>query len=483
MNRRSFLSLGAAAALSFNPDRLLAAGAGADWTLGFADLEGDLDLRDLRRVHGRPPLDLSGDLFRNGPGKFRRPGGSATHWFDGDGLVRRFRIRDGRASLAARFVDTPRRRTDTLANAVVTGGFGTRPGPDARIASPDDANSANISVQFAGDELWALWESGSPFAIDPETLATRGLKVLRSDLAGMPYLAHPRYEPDGRVWNLGLAGSRAIVWRLSPSGVVEAAQVVELPRASYIHDFSATERHLILVLQPWVQEQQGAPLTAGHSWKPELGTRIVVLEKADLSRRRVFETEPFFAFHMGDAWEDPDGTLRFDICVYPDASFAVEGGVRLLEGRPPPSPLKPELRLLTLGADGACRLERTGPVAEFPRTDGRFAGRPRTRTLFAGGGRGANPLFQSFGLQDWRSGATDSFDFGEGHIVEEAVFVPRRDSGGEMEGWILGVSLNLDARASELHVFDSRRISEGPVCTWRADVALPHSLHGQFRPR
>jgi carotenoid cleavage dioxygenase-like enzyme len=50
-----------------------------------------------------------------------------------------------------------------------------------------------------------------------------------------------------------------------------------------------------------------------------------------------------------------------------------------------------------------------------------------------------------------------------------------------MDGWILGVSLNLDARASELHVFDSRRISEGPVCTWRADVALPHSLHGQFR--
>ena len=481
MNRRSFLSLGAAAALSFNPDRLLAAGAGADWTLGFADLESDLDLRDLKRVYGRPPLDLSGDLFRNGPAKFRRPGGSATHWFDGDGLIRRFRIREGRASLAARFVDTPRRRTDTLANAVVTGGFGTRPGRDARIASPDDVNCANISVQFAGDELWALWESGSPFAIDPETLATRGLKVLRSDLAGMPYLAHPRYEPDGRVWNLGLAGSRAIVWRLSPSGVVEAAQVVELPLASYIHDFSATERHLILVLQPWVQERPGSPLTDGHSWKPELGTRIVVLEKADLSRRRVFETEPFFAFHMGDAWEDPDGTLHLDICVYPDASFAVEGGARLLEGLPLSSPLEPELRLLTLGADGACRLERTGLVAEFPRADGRFAGLPRARTLFAGGGRGANPLFQSLGLQDWKRGTTESFDFGERHIFEEAVFVPRRHSSAEMDGWILGVSLNLDARASELHVFDSRRISEGAVCTWRADVALPHSLHGQFR--
>jgi carotenoid cleavage dioxygenase-like enzyme len=50
-----------------------------------------------------------------------------------------------------------------------------------------------------------------------------------------------------------------------------------------------------------------------------------------------------------------------------------------------------------------------------------------------------------------------------------------------MEGWVLGVSVNLDARASELHVFDARRISDGPVCTWRADLALPISLHGQFR--
>jgi carotenoid cleavage dioxygenase-like enzyme len=66
--------------------------------------------------------------------------------------------------------------------------------------------------------------------------------------------------------------------------------------------------------------------------------------------------------------------------------------------------------------------------------------------------------------------------------VEEAVFTPRPDGVAEMDGWVLGVSVNLDARASELHVFDARRISDGPVCTWRADLALPISLHGQFRP-
>jgi len=44
MNRRSFLAAATAAtgALALNPDRLHAAGAIGDWTLGFADVEADI---------------------------------------------------------------------------------------------------------------------------------------------------------------------------------------------------------------------------------------------------------------------------------------------------------------------------------------------------------------------------------------------------------------------------------------------------------
>lgn len=482
MNRRNVLGLGVAtAAMSLNPDRLLAAATQGDWTLGFTDVEADIVPRDMTLIQGRPPTGLAGSLFRNGPARFRRPGGSASHWFDGDGLVRRFRLRNGRASLAARFVDTPRRRTDTAAGAVVTGGFGTPARPGTPIRSADDANCANISIQFAGDAVWALWEAGSPFEIDPETLETRGMKTLRPDLAGVPYLAHPRYQPDGTVWNLGLAGSRALVWRLTGTGEVEAADLIELPSASYVHDFTATERNLILVLQPWIQDRGGSPLTATYSWRPEQGTRALVLDKSDLTRSRIFEAEPFFVFHMGDAWEETDGTIRFDLCALPDPDFAVEGGVDLLAGRRPAAPLRPELRLVTLRPDGRCQVEGVGVIAEFPQTDARFAGRPRARTLFAGSGAGDNPLFQSLAVRDWTHDRVDRFDFGPRHLVEEAVFTPHGGPEGELDGWILSVSLNLDAQASELHVFDTRRLADGPVCTWRADVALPHSLHGKFR--
>ncbi len=45
---------------------------------------------------------------------------------------------------------------------------------------------------------------------------------------------------------------------------------------------------------------------------------------------------------------------------------------------------------------------------------------------------------------------------------------------------LIGTTLNLDAKATELHLFDARRIADGPVASWRSDVALPLSFHGSW---
>eukprot|EP01035_Chromulina_nebulosa_P036760 gene36760-49560_t len=209
---------------------------------------------------------LEGTLFRNGPGKFRRPGGSATHWFDGDGLMRSFSLSGGAVTLAARFADTPKRRTETELDAVVTPGFGTVGDSRARIGSNDDANAANTAVMVTGDKVWALWEGGSPLRMDAGTLATEQFVTLRDDLKGMPFQAHPRYAPDGTIWNVGTNGDQVIVWHLQASGALIDARVLRLPRASYLHDFTATERHLIFVLQPWVFDHAGMPFSTQFAW-------------------------------------------------------------------------------------------------------------------------------------------------------------------------------------------------------------------------
>lgn len=457
------------------------AGARAhDWTLAVADLEGDVPQQAMRLVHGRAPQGLAGTLYRNGPAKFRRPGGSSGHWFDGDGLMRRFRVEDGRATLAARFADTPKRRHETELDAVVTPGFSTPPDPRARLGSPDDANAANTAVMRVGDAVWALWEAGSPLAMDAETLATRDFVTLRPDLKGMPFQAHPRTDPNGDVWNIGLAGDRAIVWRLGVDGALKSAEVIRLPRASYLHDFTATTRHLIFVLQPWVFTAQRIPYAAGLEWRPEMGTQVLVVDKDDLSRRRVFELPAFSHFHLGDAWEDADGTIRFDTAASDDPRFGVEGAADLLRGVARPDIAPARLALITLRPDGRGELFDTGLAAEFPKADPRRSGLRRDLTVHVAGEDGGRPLPSGLAVRDWSSGRSDAFDFGDDHLVEEMVFAPKPGAGGERDAWLVGPSINLRNGVTELHVFEAARVADGPVATWRADVALPAGFHGTW---
>jgi carotenoid cleavage dioxygenase-like enzyme len=140
----------------------------------------------------------------------------------------------------------------------------------------------------------------------------------------------------------------------------------------------------------------------------------------------------------------------------------------------------PKLNLITLSPDGSAKLEPTDTVAEFPRTDPSVAGWPRAFTIHATGSDGGGPLFHGLATHSWRTGRADAFDFGPAHLVEEAVFVPRPDAGGELDGWLLAPSVNLAAKATELHVFDAQHVSAGPLCSWRAELALPVSLHGAF---
>lgn len=484
MNRRDILRgaalLGGASLLS--PEAVWAAAANAkagDWVLGLADVESDVAPTAMTRLHGRAPAELKGTLFRNGPAKFRRPGGSVGHWFDGDGMIRRFQIADGQARISARFVDTVKRRQDAAANAVITPGYGTAPGPGARLTGPDDANAANTSVLMAGGELWALWEGGSPTVLDPVTLETRGFKTLRPDLKAMPFLAHPRLQPDGTIWNLGLGGGRAIVWQLAPDGALRKAEVIKLPRRSYMHDFTATRRHLVILLQPWVQERLTMPVAAAMSWKPELGTQVLVIDKDDLSQQRVFELPPFFFFHLGDAWEETDGTIRFDACIDEDPSGTAANAGLLLQGKHVRG-VPPRRALITLRADGRAALAKELVAAEFPRGDARFAGEARRYSVHVTNEQPDRPLFQGIAVRDWKADRDQVFDFGPRHLVEETVFVPRPGSSEELDGWLVGTTLNLDAKATELHVFDARHVRQGPIAAWRAPMALPVTFHGVF---
>ena len=481
IDRRRFIhSMLAAAAASaiITPERALAGGAPPAWALGVADVNADIAPRSLSLIAGRAPADFAGILYRNGPAKFRRGGASAGHWFDGDGLIRRFQIADGRAALSARFADTAKRRLETRLDRMVMPGFGTAQGIGAEIGNNDDANAANTNVMLLGDELLALWEGGSAVRLDPESLATEGLKTFRDDLRHMPFSAHPRVEPDGSIWNFGGNGRMTGLWHLGADGGLINFAVLPLPRTSYFHDFTITARHIIIVLQPWLQTSAGFPISTTMSWQPEQGTQVMVIAKDDLSQRRIYELPAFAAFHYGDGWEEADGTIRFEGCLEADPTFGQISASALLRGefiKPP----RPMLHQIVLYTSGKAELLPTGVAAEFPTSDRRRAGLERRLTTHVTGYDDNGPFPHAIATWDWQRGRSESYDFGEHQLVEEFQYAPG-PSESEADGWLIGSTLNLKAGATELHLLRAGQVASGPVASWRADIALPISFHGSF---
>jgi carotenoid cleavage dioxygenase-like enzyme len=142
-----------------------------------------------------------------------------------------------------------------------------------------------------------------------------------------------------------------------------------------------------------------------------------------------------------------------------------------------------ELALAVLPPTGPGRLERTGVVAEFPRSDARRAGLPRRFSVHTAGETPGRPLATGVGVTDWRGGRTRTFDFGAGHVVDEMVPVPKAGSSAEDQAWLVGPAIDLKAGVTELHVFDMAHVEDGPVATWAADVALPAAFHGRWKAR
>ncbi|NYZ16279.1 carotenoid oxygenase [Azospirillum sp. RWY-5-1] len=453
------------------------------WLLGW---KGDGVERDAPplTVTGRIPAGLAGSLYRNGPARQVVGGQRYHHWFDGDGMVHRWGLSAEGVTYRGRFVRTRKFVAEERAGRPLVPAFGTVPDGVPPVVAAGGMNVANTSVLPLGGRLLALWEGGAPYALDPLTLDTAGEHAFRPDLAGLPFSAHPKVEPDGTVWNFGsnFEDGRLLVWRLGPDGTMRDLTFLAERFRGMLHDFAVTERHLVFVLPPLTIEPsawgRGSFLDA-HRWDGAAPTRVVAVDKADLARQRVWELPAGFGFHTGNAWEEADGTIRFDVAWAADARIVLHGFRAIMRGDRLDVP-PPRATLVTLRPDGRVETALLGPeAAEFPRVDPRVVGR-RNRALFHLVHPGTSPGLTAVVRRDLESGAEDRFDYGSMTAAEEHVFVPRPGSAVEGDGWLVGTVLDVAKRRTGLSVLDARRPSDGPLAQAWLDSALPLGFHGAF---
>jgi beta,beta-carotene 9',10'-dioxygenase len=472
--------------------------AAAGYLAGFTSLDTESDTISLP-VAGTLPAWLSGDLIRNGPARFEAGPRAFRHWFDGQAMLHRFSLGDGQVHYRNRFLDTPALRS-TGDGRIGFSEFATDPCRSifARYFTKFRKDLGGISgnagvnvVPMNGGQV-ALTEVPIAVQFDPETLATLGIDGYDDPLGGQVTTAHPHQAPGtGDLVNYVLRFGRRseyLVYRQHP-GTMTRELIAAVPdqRPGYLHSFGITEEYAVLAVFPFVVNPvglmlSGKPFIENYKWRPELGTRFVVIRLSDGSVRGTYQADPFFAFHHINAYVDGN-ELVVDASSYTDASVIEALYLnRLRAGDPIPKPVPTRYRM---DLDGTT--VRSQPLSEqaleLPRINyGRHNGR-RYRFAYGVGCHRSTPgrdFFNQLVKLDVDNQRTDTW-FEPGCYPGEPVFVPSPGSTSEDDGVVLSVVLDSTTGTSFMLVLDAGSWRE--VARAGVPHAIPFGFHGQFTRR
>jgi len=463
------------------------------WQGAFVDLEREHGFEPMR-VEGTLPELLRGTLYRVGPALFAAQGRRYGHWFDGDGAVTAVRLAGGRAESAVRLVESAALKAERAAGRALAGGYGTPPpgGLVRRLrAARASKNAANISAMLWQGRLFALWEAGRPTELAPDDLATLG----EDDLGGVvlqAFSAHPHRVPSRHAaYNFGVRYGRHTsldLFELPDTGPARRLATLRLAGATMIHDFIATQRHLVffapplrLALAPFLLGRE--PYGDALRWRPEVGTEVLVvpIDRPEAPVR--FTTAPFYQWHFANAWDDGEQVALELVRMADFRSNLWLGALPTAvpswewDGRYTRATL--DLRARTATFDTAL-----GVPCEFPRIAGAALTR-RHRFVYlaaASSPQAARGPFDELARFDVEAGRLETVSLGPDTSPSEPVFVRDPAGAAEDDGWLLSLVYDGRARSSHVAVLDARHLSDGPVARAHLGHPVPFTFHGQFAP-
>jgi len=428
------------------------------------------------QVTGRLPTALRGRYLRNGPNPAFAPLGR-YHLFDGDGMVHGIELDEGVARYRNRWVRSRGLDAERRAGRALFGGLSSYqlPPPELLAEAGMMKNTANTHVVHHAGRTLALMEAAPPTELT-EALDTVGPYDFDGRLGG-PMTAHPKVDPvTGELVFFGYSPLAPYLrYHVADAdGVLTTSVDIDLPRAVMMHDFGVSSRRAVFFDLPAVFDLD-ALLSGGEGirWEPDAGARIGVLDRSDPHGGvRWVEVEPFFMFHVLNAWDDGDAVV-------------VEGcrsrRLNTSFGAPLEEPIRPHLHRwrIDVQAGRVTEEQLDDRASDFPRLDERRAG------LQARFGYVANPrrwteqdaTFAGVVKHDLVDGTSSVHSYGEGAVSGEPVFVADPDRDAEDGGWLLNLVQD-DEAGSGLVVLDAEDLHE--VARVHIPVRVPSGFHGSW---
>ena len=458
-----------------------------DWAKGYTSQPKEYSYQ-IKDIEGQIPPDLQGTLFGNGPGLFEVAGETIGHIFDADGMLRVFRFQEGQIFFENRYICTEGYLKEQEAKKILYRGFGTQRtgGWLANVFNTNFKNAANTNVIYWGGKLWAMWEGGYPHQLNPETLETIGLDDLDGLLSQETFSAHPRII-DGTFINFGVSGMNPqtlTIWELNQQGEKIKSSSYPVDGFSILHDFLVTPNYYIFIKHPF--KFNPLPWLLGIksleqclSFNNQNTTKLLIISRKN-QEMEILETEAFFGFHHGNAWESDNKICLTTICS--DTFPQREKDKMELDKMSFEEPIFGQLWQVTL--DLSSKAVTRQPLLErscdFPSVHPAFVGK-ENRYLYLNVASQAtnNAPIQAIMKYDQWNGQYQMWSPGERSFAGEPVFVPRQDEVGEDNGYLLSVVYDASTHRSYLVILDAQNLT-APLAKCHLEHHLPQGFHGTW---
>ncbi|WP_107668885.1 carotenoid oxygenase family protein [Cyanothece sp. BG0011] len=460
-----------------------------DWAKGYTSQPTEYEY-EIEDIEGQIPSDLQGTLFRNGPGLFEIGGETIGHIFDADGMLRVFRFQDEKVYFQNRYVQTEGYLKEQQEKTILYRGFGTQKsgGWFANLFNTNFKNAANTSVIYWGKKLWAMWEGGYPHQLNAETLETIGLDNLNGLLDKETFSAHPRIIDDTFI-NFGVSGispQTLTIWELNQQGEKIKSSSYPVDGFSILHDFLVTPNYYIFIKHPF--KLNALPWLLGFksleqclSFDNESQTKILIISRQSKTME-VVETEAFFGFHHGNAWESEDKIYLTTICS--DSFPQRENDKMELDKMSFDQPIYGQLWQLTI--DLTSKKVTRQPLIErscdFPSVHPVSVGRKNRYLYLNVASQPTNKApIQSIMKYDQANGQYQMWNPKERSFAGEPVFVPRQGTIEEDNGYLLSVVYDASIHRSYLVILDAKNLTS-PLAKCYLTHHLPQGFHGTWTP-
>lgn len=453
-------------------------------------------------VIGQMPTELDGTFYRVMPEPQFPSFIKNDPWFNGDGNVSAFKIKNGHIDFKQRYVRTEKFVKEAEARRALLGKYRNRYTDAVAFTI---RSTANTNVVFWHGTLLALKEDSPPYAMDPETLETLGIYDFDGQLPSLTFTAHPKFDPETRemvCFGYEAKGDGTLdvcYYTFDASGKIDEKVWMIAPVCGMIHDFGVTKNYVLFPMIPLVCDVERLKAGGEHwQWNNDIPMYIGVLPRRGGKGTDVkwFEAPHGFAGHVANAYEDDAGRILLEM-AYSKVNLFFWWPDKDGKG---PQPGQAQCDFVRWKIDYQSN-QMPLPEAEyivtedmeFPRIDDRFAFEKHSHTFFCvmdkeagtdmpfigpvlGGG---HPLANGLGHYNARTNKYVKYFAGPKKLTQECVFVPRKETAEEGDGYILVLLNNYEEMCSELVVIDTKDFSK-EVALVKLPIRLRQGLHGNW---